>query len=71
MAVIMKRTAFWCMTPCSKVRIYRRFGEKSRKNAYYFFGLPFDREDWDSRFLLNVNKILHPGVVCQKMVVFR
>jgi hypothetical protein len=75
----MKSTIFWDITPCSPLKVNRRFeGDKFLRNVCYLLhaglllGLFFDPEDGGYMFLRNVGCFngLH-GVISEKIVFFR
>jgi hypothetical protein len=64
-AVVMKNSIFWDVTPCSPLKVSRRFGGTYHLHlqgqlaicfhAGFFVGLFFGPEDGGNMFLLNVS----------------
>jgi hypothetical protein len=59
-AVLMKSTILWDITPCSLMKVNRRFGGTCRRvplatcvHAGFLLGLFFDHEDGGDMFLRN------------------
>jgi hypothetical protein len=58
-AVVMKSTIFWVITPCSPVKVNRRFGGTYRLlaacfHSVFLLDLFFDPEEGGDKFLQNV-----------------
>jgi hypothetical protein len=55
---VMKRSILWDTTPCSPLKINRRFGGTCRLfHAGFLLGLFFDPEDEGDVFLRNVGRL--------------